>query len=77
MAEYEIQRERIVERPVVDSARTIGASTERIVEVPTGRRTVVERRDGAGYGFGFNPVAGILMALVAVLVLLLILGVLV
>jgi hypothetical protein len=67
MADYEIQRERVVERPV----------TERVVEreVPVGRRTVVERRGGVGYGF--NPVAGIIMALVAVLLLLLILGVLV
>jgi hypothetical protein len=67
MADYEIQRERIVERPV----------TERVVEreVPTGRRTIVERR--GGFAGGFNPVAGLIMVLVAVLLLLLILGVLV
>jgi hypothetical protein len=68
MADYEIQRERIVERPV----------TERVVEreVPTGRRTIIERRD-SGYGPGFNPVAGIIMALVVVLLVLLLFGVLV
>jgi hypothetical protein len=68
MADYEIQRERIVERPV----------TERVVEreVPVGRRTIVERRSG-GYGPGFNPVAGIIMALVVVLLVLLLFGVLV
>jgi len=69
MADYEIQRERIVERPV----------TERVVEreVPVGRRTVVERHDGYGRGFGFNPMAGVIMAVIAILLLLLILGVLV
>jgi hypothetical protein len=68
MSDYEIQRERIVERPV----------TERVVEreVPVGRRTIVEHR-GGGYGPGFNPVAGVIMALVAILLVLLILGVLV
>lgn len=46
-------------------------------EVPvTGRRTVVERRAG-GLGVGFNPVAGVIMALVVVLLVLLVLGVLV
>jgi hypothetical protein len=64
MADYEIERERIVERPV-----------ERIVERPAGRRVVVERGGGAGYGF--NPMAGVIMAIVAVLLVLLILGVLV
>ena len=65
MADYEIQRERIVERPV-----------ERVVEreVPVGRRTVVERR-GGGYGFaGPNFVAPLIMAAVVILLLLLILG---
>lgn len=68
MADYEIERERVVERPV----------TERIVEreVPVGRRTIVERRAG-GHAGGFNPVAGLIMVLVAVLLVLLILGVLV
>lgn len=66
MADYEIQRERIVERPV---------ATERVVEreVPTGRRTIVEHR-GSGYGFGTNPAAMIIMAAVVVLLVLLILG---
>lgn len=66
MADYEIQRERIVERPV-----------ERVVEreVPAGRRTVVERRAG-GAGYGFNPIPAIVMAAVVVLLLLLVLGVL-
>ena len=65
MADYEIQRERIVERPV----------TERVVEreVPSGRR-IVEHRSGGGYGFGFNPVGLIIMALVVVLLLFLLLG---
>lgn len=47
---------------------------ERIVEreVPVRRRTVVEHRGGSG--IGFNPFAGVLMALVAVLVLVLLLG---
>jgi len=59
MSDYEIRRERIVER-----------------EVPVeGRRTVVERR--GGYGFGMNPFAGVLMAVVLVLLVLLVLGVLV
>lgn len=64
MSDYEIQRERIVERPV---------TTERIVEreVPvTGRRVVVER----GGGYGFNPVTLVIAAAVVVLLLLLILG---
>jgi len=67
MPDYEIQRERIVERetPVV----------ERVVPAET-RRTVVERRSGMGYG-GLNPVSGLIMALIVVLVLLLIFGVLV
>ena len=46
-------------------------------EVPvTGRRTIVERRGGYGFG-GFNPVSGVIMALVVVLLVLLVLGVLV
>jgi hypothetical protein len=67
MSDYEIQRERIVERPV---------TTERIVEreVPvTGRRVVVERGGRRG-GYGFNPVAPIIAAAVVILLLLLILG---
>lgn len=62
MSDYEIQRERIVER-----------------EVPIeGRRTVVEhRRGGMGYGAGFNPVSGLIMALVLILLVLLVFGVLV
>ena len=63
MAEYEVQRERIVERPV----------TERVVEVPTGRRTVVERRGGS-YGWFGNPAAAVIAAAVVILLLLLILG---
>lgn len=67
MSDYEIQRERIVERPV---------ATERVVErevpVRTGRRVVVER--GGGYGAGFNPVTAIIAAAIVVLLLLLILG---
>lgn len=70
MSDYEIERERIVEREV--------PVTERIVEreVPTTRRTVVERRTtGGGYGRGgFNPVQGIIAAAVAIILLLLILG---
>lgn len=64
MAEYEIQRERIVERPV-----------ERVVEreVPTGRRTIVESRGGYG-AWGGNFVAPLIMAAVVILLLLLILG---
>jgi hypothetical protein len=66
MSDYEIRRERIVERPV---------HTERIVEreVPvTGRRVVVDR----GYGFGgANFVAPIIAAAVVILLLLLLLGV--
>jgi hypothetical protein len=47
-------------------------------EVPvTGRRTVVERRGGYGFAGGFNPVSGVIMALVVVLLVLLVLGVLV
>jgi hypothetical protein len=64
MSDYEIQRERIVERPV---------TTERVVEreVPVrGRRVIVER----GGGYGFNPVAPIIAAAVVILLLLLILG---
>jgi hypothetical protein len=64
MSDYEVQRERIVERPV---------TTERIVErdVPvTGRRVVVER----GGDYGFNPVAMVIAAAVVILLLLLILG---
>ena len=61
MADYEIRRERIVER-----------------EVPVERRrTIVEHRRGYGGGMGFNPVAGVIMALVVVLLVLLVLGVLV
>ena len=67
MSDYEIRRERIVERPV---------QTERVVEreVPvTGRRVVVER--GTGYGRG-GPVflAPLLAAAVVILLLLLMLG---
>jgi hypothetical protein len=64
MSDYE--RERIVEVP----------TTERIVEreVPRGRRTVVERRSGGGYGFGPNPVGMLIMAAVIILLLLLVLG---
>lgn len=67
MPDYEIQRERIVEReaPVV----------ERVVPVEA-RRTVVERRSGDGFG-GLNPVSGLIMAMIVVLVLLLVFGVLV
>lgn len=57
MAEYEIERERIIERPTV-------------------HRTIVEERRG-GWGVGFNPLSGVIMAVVAILLLLLILGVLV
>ncbi|HYD10862.1 MAG TPA: hypothetical protein VEA78_12245 [Acidimicrobiales bacterium] len=61
MSDHEIRRETIVER-----------------EVPVeGRRTIVERRSGAGMGMGFNPVAGLIMALVLVLLVLLLFGVLV
>lgn len=63
MSDYEVQRERIVERPV---------TTERVVEreVPvTGRRVVVERG-----GYGFNPMAMVIAAAVVILLLLLILG---
>ena len=65
MSDYEIRRERIVERPV---------HTERIVEreVPvTGRRVVAER----GYGRG-GPVfvAPLIAAAVVILLLLLMLG---
>jgi len=61
MADYEIRRERIVEREVP-------------VE---GRRTVVEHRRGGAYGWGVNPMGAVIMALVVVLLLLLVLGVLV
>jgi hypothetical protein len=66
MSDYEIRRERIVERPV---------HTERIVEreVPaSGRRVVVDR----GYGRG-GPVflAPLIAAAVVILLLLLLLGV--
>ncbi|MEA3019620.1 MAG: hypothetical protein QOI47_1144 [Actinomycetota bacterium] len=73
MSDYEVQRERIVERPV--------PVTERVVEreVPvTRRRTVVERRTmGGGFGYGpiNSPAAGIIAAAIAILVLLLIVGV--
>jgi hypothetical protein len=69
MSDYEIQRERVVEREV--------PVTERVVErqVPVGRRTVVERRSGGvGYGMGANPVGMIIVAAVVILLLLLILG---
>lgn len=73
MSDFEVERERIVEREV--------PVTERIVEreVPRTRRTVVERRTTGddGYGSrraGFNPVQGIIMATVAIILLLLILG---
>jgi hypothetical protein len=68
MSDYEIERERIVEREV--------PVTERVVErrVPMGRRTVVEHRGGAGYGFGANPVGLVIVAAVVILLLLLILG---
>ena len=62
MADYEVRRERIVEREVP-------------VE---GRRTVIEhRRGGYGAGWGVNPMGAVIMALVVVLLLLLVLGVLV
>jgi hypothetical protein len=66
MSDYEIQRERIVERPV---------TTERVVEreVPVGRRRTVVSRGGRG-GYAFNPVAPIIAAVIVVLLLLLILG---
>jgi hypothetical protein len=57
-----------------DDVRRETTIVEREVPV-TGRRTVVERR--GGYGMGFNPVSGVIMAVVAVLLLLLVLGVLV
>jgi hypothetical protein len=66
MSDYEVQRERIVERPV---------PTERVVEreVPvSGRRVVVER--GGRYGIGPNPVSLVLIAAIVILLLLLILG---
>jgi hypothetical protein len=66
MSDYEIQRERVVERPV---------TTERIVEreVPVrGRRVVVER--GGPTGIGLNPLSLVIIAAIVVLVLLLILG---
>jgi hypothetical protein len=69
MSDYEIQRERIVEREV--------PVTERVVEreVPRRRRTIVESRGvGAGYGFGANPVGLLIVAAVVILLLLLILG---
>lgn len=71
MSDYEVQRERIVERQV--------PVTERIVEreVPTTRRTIVERRtSGGGYrgAAGMNPVQGIIIAAVAIILLLLMLG---
>ena len=62
MTDHEIRRERIVEREV---------------PVVEGRRTVVEHRRGYGMGAGFNPVSGVIMALIVVLLLLLVLGVLV
>ena len=71
MADYEVERERIVEREV---------PTTRIVEreVPTTRRTLVERRStGGGFGYGpggFNAVQGLIAAAVAIILLLLILG---
>jgi hypothetical protein len=65
MSDFEIRRERIVERPV---------QTERVVEreVPvTGRRVVVER----GYGRGGPAfLAPLIAAAVVILLLLLILG---
>ena len=73
MSDYEVHRERVVEREV--------PVTERIVEreVPTTRRTVEHRSTtGGGFGYagrtGFNPVQGIIVAAVAILLLLLILG---
>ena len=58
-----------------DEVRRETTIVEREVPV-TGRRTIVERR-GGGYGMGFNPVSGVIMALVVVLLVLLVLGVLV
>jgi hypothetical protein len=68
MSDYEIRRERIVEHPV---------RTERIVEreVPvTGRRVVVDRGYGRGFG-GPTFVAPLIAAAVVILLLLLMLGV--
>ena len=64
MSDYEVQRERIVERPV---------TTERIIErdVPVDRRRVVVERGG---GYGFNPFSLVIAAAVIILLLLLILG---
>jgi hypothetical protein len=69
MSDYEIHRERIVEREV--PARDRDVVVER--EVPArGRRVVVER--GGGYGYGVNWLAPIIAAAVVILLLLLILG---
>ena len=67
MSDYEIERERVVERDV---------PVERVVEreVPV-RRTVVERRSGGvGYGVGANPAGLLIVAAVVILLLLLVLG---
>ena len=61
MADYEIQRERIVEREVPT----------------TGRRTVVEHRGAGFGGWAGNPAGAVIAALVIVFLVLLLLGVLV
>jgi len=68
MSDYEIRRERIVERPV---------QTERVVEreVPVAGRRVVVERGGRGLGYGGpNFVAPVIAAAVVILLLLLMLG---
>ena len=68
MSDFEVERERIVEREV--------PVTERVVEreVPTRRRVVTTTRSGGGYGVGVNPVGLIIIGIVAVILLLLLLG---
>ena len=68
MSDFEVERERIVEREV--------PVTERVVEreVPTRRRVVTETRTGGGYGMGANPVGLIIIAAIVILLLLLLLG---
>jgi len=51
--------------------------TERVVERPVTGRRIIEERRGGGWGYGFNPFAGVIMAIVIVLLVLLLLGVLV